>query len=121
MMAQKKRTPSFESMMNFFLQHYNFATKKDIGKLMDRIDELEKLIKSISTRDPKHTAVGIQKNFPPASDVVLNAIIASKKGATFSHIQEETGLSDKKLRNIIYRLGKLGKIKTLQRGLYIPS
>lgn len=119
-MPKKNRAPSFESKMNFLLQHYNFATKKDISKLMDRIDEVEKLIKGISTTHSKPAAMA-QKIASPASDIVLNVIAASKQGITFAGIKSETELNEKKLRNIIYRLGKLGKIKTRQRGLYIPS
>lgn len=120
-MPKKSRTPGFESMMNFFLKHSNFATQKDISKIMDRMDELEKLIRTISMSESKQTAVGFQKNAPPASDMVLNTITAAQDGATFAEIRSETGLNEKKLRNIIYRLGKLGKIKTRQRGRYVAS
>ena len=44
-MAMKKRKQvSFDAMVKFFMQYYNIPTKKDIEKLMNKMDRLEKLI-----------------------------------------------------------------------------
>ena len=39
----------------------------------------------------------------------------------FSDIQAKTGFGDKKIRNIIFRLNKIGKIKRKSRGIYIAA
>ncbi len=54
-----------------------------------------------------------------ASDIVLEAVKRSKKGVDFNQLQSKTGFEDKKLRNIIFRLNKLKKIKRKSRGIYI--
>ena len=45
-MARKKgKSISFDAMVKFFMQYYNIPTKKDIEKLVERMDRLEKVIK----------------------------------------------------------------------------
>jgi len=56
-----------------------------------------------------------------SSDEALEVIKRFKKGVGFANIQARTGFEDKKLRNIIYRLHKMGKIVRQSRGLYIAS
>jgi DNA-binding IclR family transcriptional regulator len=55
----------------------------------------------------------------PAADAVLDAIKRSKQGLKFADLQSKTGYPDKKIRNIIFRLNKLGKIKRHTRGVYV--
>ena len=54
-----------------------------------------------------------------ASGIVLEVIERFKKGTGFTNIQNKTGFGDKKLRNIIFRLHKLGKITRKSRGIYM--
>jgi predicted transcriptional regulator of viral defense system len=51
----------------------------------------------------------------------LEIIKRFRKGVGFADIQARTGFEDKKLRNIIYRLHKTGKIVRKSRGLYIAA
>jgi DNA-binding transcriptional regulator PaaX len=53
--------------------------------------------------------------------MALEAIKRFKKGAGFAEIQVRTGFEDKKLRNVIFRLHKDGKIVRKSRGVYIAS
>jgi len=41
-----------------------------------------------------------------------------RKGADLADIQAKTGFGEKKLRNIIFRLHKQGRIQRLSRGIY---
>ncbi|MCF8067507.1 MAG: hypothetical protein K9L30_02865 [Desulfobacterales bacterium] len=105
------------------MNSYNIPTKKDIDKLIIRLDRLEKLIKSKGavvqdTPRPVKKRAGI-RGAMTASDTVMDAIKRSKKSVTFTDLQAKTGFEDKKLRNIIFRLSKLGKIKRKSRGEYI--
>ncbi len=56
-----------------------------------------------------------------STDEALEVIKRFRKGVGFANIQTRTGFGDKKLRNIIYRLHKMGKIVRKSRGLYIAS
>jgi len=54
-----------------------------------------------------------------ASDQVLDIIVRSKKGVGMAVIIEKTGYGQKKVANIIYRLRKQGKIKSVSKGVYV--
>lgn len=130
-MARKKGKPvSFDAMVKFFLKNYNIPTTKDVEKLMARIDRLENLVKSSlsSARsrgayDARSTRTrSSRKQYgSTASDLVLETIEKHKQGASFSDIQAKTGFNEKKIRNIIFRLNKIGKIRRKSRGLYVVS
>ena len=45
MARRKGKSISFDAMVKFFMQYYNIPTKKDIEKLIERMDRLEKVIK----------------------------------------------------------------------------
>jgi hypothetical protein len=120
MSRKKGKAVSFDAMVKFFMQRYNIPTKKDVDRLIAKLDRLENLIKTTLTgpaiqlkgqpgqRQPNVTAV----------DVVFDLIKRSREGLGFADIQAKTGFGDKKIRNIIFRLNKIGKIKRKQRGTY---
>ena len=56
-----------------------------------------------------------------ASDKVLEVIQNQEQGADFKKIKAETKFDDKKIRNIIFRLHKLGQIEKVKRGVYKAS
>ena len=129
-MAKKRgKSVSFDAMVKFFMRHYDIPTKKDVAGLMTKIDHLETLIKSKSApgkskRSAK--AAPKRKEFGPtssltASDMVMGIIKKSRQGADFAGIQTETGFGEKKLRNIIFRLNQMKKIKRKSRGVYMVS
>lgn len=53
-----------------------------------------------------------------ASDRVLQIIKRSKKGVDVPTLVKKSGLEDKKVRNIVFRAVKNGKIKRTGRGIY---
>ncbi len=124
-MARRKGKPvSFDAMIKFFMQNYNIPTKKDIEKIMARIDRLETLINTLAAsvknrRVPDRGIAKVKTSGMTASDIVLDVIKRSKKGVDFAYIQSKTGFGDKKLRNIIFRLHKIGKITRKSRGIYM--
>lgn len=130
MISKGRRPISFDAMVRFFIQSYNIPTKKDINRLVARIDSLEKLIRATSISKKRRMAPGKDtvkgrvlpdKSSKTASDVTLGAIKKFKDGAGFAEIQAKTGFEDKKLRNIIFRLYKIGKIARKSRGIYAAS
>jgi benzoyl-CoA reductase/2-hydroxyglutaryl-CoA dehydratase subunit BcrC/BadD/HgdB len=120
-MARKKgKSVSFDAMVKFFMQYYNIPTRKDIDKLTIKIDNLEKLIKKSMTTG-KGKWITARKTVMTSSNMVLDVIKPFRKGVGFAQIQERTGFEEKKLRNIIFRLHKMGKIVRKSRGIYIIS
>jgi hypothetical protein len=130
MTRKKGKSVSFDAMVKFFMQYYNIPTKKDVDKLMARLDGLEKAINSFeqyakrrsrpSVKSAKATASD-EKSTLTSSDLTLEVIGRFKKGVGFSEIQARTGFGEKKLRNIIYRLHKMGKIVRKERGVYVAA
>ena len=130
-MAKKKgKSVSFDAMVKFFMKYYNIPTRKDIDKLMAKMDRLEMLIKSSAMTGKGGSISGVKASKSKAStgrtattstDEALEVIKRFRKGVGFANIQARTGFGDKKLRNIIYRLHKMGKIVRKSRGLYIAS
>jgi hypothetical protein len=122
-MRKKGKAVSFDAMVKFFMQNYNIPTKKDVERLMAKLDRLENLIQAslASGRYPLKEPAGTHKTAVTAVDVVFDVIKRSRNGIGFADIQAKTGFGDKKIRNIIFRLNKIGKIKRKKRGIYIAA
>ena len=116
-------------MVKFFMQYYNIPTRKDIDKLMAKMDQLEKLIKptaagkSRKVSGPKAAKgrASAGRFAATSADITLDVIKRFRKGVGFTEIQARTGFEEKKLRNIIFRLHKMGKIVRKSRGIYLAS
>ncbi len=122
MPKRKGKAPSFDAMVKFFMRQYNIPTKKDVDRLMVKLDRLENLIKrSAMQSDHAGGRIGRYKTAMTAIDIVLDAVKRSRQGIDFAAIQAKTGFDEKKIRNIIFRLNKTGKIKRKSRGIYISA
>ncbi len=127
MVRKKGKAVSFDAMVKFFMHNYDIPTKKDVEKIMDRMDRLENLLKSILDSTGKRVgsknAAGgnsaDHRTKTTALDQVLLIIKSLNHGVGIADIQDRTGFGEKKIRNIIYRLSKIGKIKSKSRGIYI--
>jgi hypothetical protein len=56
-----------------------------------------------------------------ATDQVLKIINRSKKGVDVPTLKKKTGFDDKKVRNIVFRAAKEGRIKKSGRGIYVGA
>jgi hypothetical protein len=130
MVRKKGKAVSFDAMVKFFLQSYQIPTKKDVENLMGRLDRLETLIKTTAAPVAAKRAARKPALKPKAGDggksqsssaLVLEIIQKARQGVGFAEIQSQTGFEDKKLRNIIFRLHKIGQIKRLNRGTYTAA
>jgi len=113
-------------MVKFFLQSYSIPSKKDVDEVMARLDRLELLIENLAAGHVRLEGKAMGKGGSgrvaralTASDIVYQTVKKLKEGASFGDIRGRTGFDDKKLRNIIYRLNKLGRIKYKRRGIYM--
>lgn len=127
MPKKRGKSISFDAMIKFFMQNYNIPTKSDVEKLIVRMDRLEELIKAmvvsgrrtrtVRTNGAK-TGTANGSSVKTASDSVWEVIKASRDGIDFADIRQRIGYEEKKLRNIIFRLNKTGKIRRIRRGIY---
>lgn len=121
-MAKKKgKSPSFDAMVKFFMSSYNIPTKRDIEGLTARLDRIERLLMAMGTVKKRSSDGRASEKAPiaTASDVVLDIIRRYEDGVGFAEIRLQTGYGEKKLRNILFRLNKTGKIQRKSRGIYI--
>ncbi len=123
MAKRRGKAVSFDAMVKFFMQAYDIPTKKDVKLILARLDRLERLISGLgqSARRRQDQSSGKKAGAQTASDTVLEVIRGADQALGLAQIQARTGYGEKKLRNIIFRLHKLGKIKRVSRGIYTAS
>jgi predicted Rossmann fold nucleotide-binding protein DprA/Smf involved in DNA uptake len=109
------------------------AIEKKMDKLIAAVEKSEtikaakkptaKPIKAKTTkRAPARKAPPTKKTVQPtATDQVLNIIKRSKKGVNAATLMTKTGFDLKKVRNILQRTFKQGKIKRVEKGVYIEA
>ena len=56
-----------------------------------------------------------------ATEQILKIVRRSRKGVDVPTLKAKTGFQDKKVRNIIFRASKEGKIKKVGRGIYVGA
>jgi hypothetical protein len=107
---------------------------KGVEAIAEKIDEVAKSQRvgkpkrkkpSAATKKVKAVKKPVQKatkkkDAKPATDTdkVLGIIGRSKNGASTAAIMQKTDFSQKKIANIIYRLRKQQKIKSVEKGVY---
>lgn len=146
-MTKEDRFPSAGEIVDSFLEYYDFPRRTDIVELSDRLARLENLLKDILTggKDSESVKPKVEPAKPapakPAKAAKATKASAVKKGKkgkkalsatgavlqvlaenggsmSFKEILEKTGFEDKKVRNIVFRLNKLGRIVREDRGTY---
>jgi predicted Rossmann fold nucleotide-binding protein DprA/Smf involved in DNA uptake len=66
-------------------------------------------------------AVSKKSKPPTAADTVLGVIDRSKKGVNTATLMEKTGYDQKKIANLVYKLKNQGKIKSVNKGVYLKA
>ena len=104
------------------------------GETENLIDKVDKLDKAYAAEESKRKTVtrmaskkkasvikpAVRKTTPmSATDVVVKIIKQHKKGVGISKLKDKTGFDDKKVRGIVYRASKQGKIKRVGKGIYV--
>lgn len=124
-MVKKRGKPvSFDAMVKFFMQAYQIPTKRDVDKILKGMERIEGQLKTLMSQTPsasRKKRTPREKSEGNATSRVLEVIQKRKDGIDVPGIRAETGFEDKKLRNIIFRLHKLGKIKRKDRGVYVGA
>ncbi len=105
------------------------AVAKDLKRLIQKtekmVKQLEKPDKAQAARKPKAKAVkkiiAKKPTRVSSSDTVLAIIKSSRKGVDKATLRNKTGFEGRKIRDLIYKLKKQGKIKTEGKGLYVKA
>ena len=108
---------------------------EETENLIAKMNELEES-RGKAAKKPKHRAAakvrakrkgGVKK--PPARKArrltdtarVLNVIKRHKKGVDLKKLRDRTGFQNDKIRGIVFRACKTGRIKRVSRGVYIAA
>ena len=102
------------------------ALNKNIQSLGKTLDSLLKAVEKDEKPKAKPTKkipaekAPVKKKAaqPTATDQILKIIRGSKKGVDAPTLVKKTGFNQKKVRNILFRTYKQGKIKRLDKGIY---
>ncbi len=117
MVEKSELGTNWESFIKMLLKRLDIPTKTDIVSLHERLDKLEQLLyQKHPGAIPRKKKSSVKRK--SASSIVLDEFAKHPKGTNFKTIKEATGFDDKKLRNIIFRLDKIKRIKRVKRGIY---
>jgi hypothetical protein len=89
------------------------------GKKTPQITATDQILKIIK-RSKKGVDVPTLKK-KTGFDQILKIIKRSKKGVDVPTLKKKTGFDDKKVRNIVFRASKEGRIKKSGRGVYVGA
>lgn len=76
---------------------------------------------AVAKTSAKKAVVGKKTGEATATDAVIKIIKRAKKGVDVPTLKKKTGFNDKKVRNIVFRAAKEGRIKKSGRGVYVGS
>jgi cell fate (sporulation/competence/biofilm development) regulator YmcA (YheA/YmcA/DUF963 family) len=112
-----EQSANFEKLIKSLLNRFDIPTREDINLLHSKLDKLEQLLyqKQPVAGKPLKKQAARKKS---ASSIVLDVVANHPEGTNFKTIKAATGFDDKKIRNIIFRLDKIKKIKRAKRGIY---
>jgi len=116
--AVKKDIKALEKKMEKLLSAYERPQKAKAVKKAKR-----KLVKTKRRRGVAGKRVIARKKGAKmtATQQILGIVRRSRKGVDVPTLKVKTGFDDKKVRNIIFRASKEGKIKKVGRGIYVGA
>lgn len=91
---------------------------KKLANLETAASPKEKIQKAKEATKTEPVRRGGRTKKTSAVDLVFAVIKKSRKGADMTQIKAKTGFNDRKIWNAIYQLKKIGRVKTVQRGVY---
>jgi len=114
------------------------ALRKDFNALEKKMEQLLKAAETVGKAKKVTTAKAVKKTVAKkapakkavagkkvtqvtATDQILKIIKRSKKGVDVPTLKKKTGFDDKKVRNIVFRAAKEGRIKKSGRGIYVGA
>ncbi len=94
---------------------------KQMAKKVDKLEKAQAPEESKGKPKATKKAVAKKPTRVSASETVLAIIKRSRKGIDKATLRNKTGFEGRKIRDIIYRLKKQGKIKSEPKGIYVKA
>ena len=114
----KRDIKALEKKLEKLLKDYAKPQKPKAAKKVKRRVVKAKTKRKVVARKPAG-----RKRTPQmtATEQILRIVRRSRKGVDVPTLKTKTGFPDKKVRNIIFRASKEGKIKKVGRGIYVGA
>ena len=137
-----KKLPAEKKLFELTGKENGMTLKQDLKTLQNEIRKLEKNLdrltkamaavqkqnsrkapkqKPVRAKGPKETGVGAAAAKMTTTDQVLDIIKKAEKGVDAATLIKETGFKDQKVRNILTRIFKEGRVKRVGRGIYVVA
>jgi hypothetical protein len=116
--AVKKDLKALEKKMEKLLNDYEKPQTAKAAKKTKRKPLKTKGRRGVAV---KRAAAGKKSPKMTATQQILSIVRRSRKGVDVPTLKNKTGFEDKKVRNIIFRASKEGKIKKVSRGNYVGA
>ena len=116
-----------KTMLSFLSDTLKILSQ-ETENLIDKVDKLyaaeeytrKVVVRIASKKKAPAKKPAARKTTPTSStDMVIKVIKRHKKGVGISKLKDKTGFDDKKVRGIVYRASKQGKIKLVGKGIYV--
>ena len=120
--AVKRDIKALEKKLEKLLKAYEPMPKAKKATKKKAVRKAKVVKKAPAKKAPAKKAVARKKATQlTATDKILRIIKRSKKGVDVPTLKKKTGFDDKKVRNIVFRASKEGKIKKSGRGIYVGA
>jgi hypothetical protein len=97
-------------------------TKKPKPKAVKAKAVKKTAVKKVAAKKAAPKKAASKKVAPAtAADTLLTIIKRSKKGFGTAALMEKTGYNQKKIANLVFKLKKQGKIKSVNKGVYVKA
>ena len=107
------------------------ALERKMEKLLKAVEKDAKIkkvakpkatkVRAVKKAKAKKTVAATKSPQMTATDQILKIVKRSRKGVDVPTLKSKTGFDDKKVRNIVFRASKEGKIKKSGRGIYVGA
>ena len=124
--ALKKELKALEKKMGQLLKAFETSSKPKKAtkaKTVKKVTAKKAPVKKAAAKKAPAKKAPAKKKAAQvtATDQILNIIKRSKKGVDVPSLKKKTGFDDKKVRNIVFRAAKEGRIKKSGRGIYVGA
>ena len=117
--AVKKDIKALEKKMEKLLNAYGKPQKPKTAKKANRKTVKVKAKRAAAVKKAAPSKKSAKRT--TSTEQILKIIKRSRKGVNVPALKAKTGFEDKKVRNIIFRASKEGKIKKVGRGIYVGA
>ncbi|MGD8963036.1 MAG: hypothetical protein PVF29_08410 [Desulfobacterales bacterium] len=114
--AVKRDIKALEKKLEKLLKAYEKPQRPKAARKVKR-----RTVKAKARATAKKTAGSKRASQMTATEQILKIVRRSRKGVDVPTLKAKTGFQDKKVRNIIFRASKEGKIKKVGRGIYVGA